>query len=105
LLATLLTRPEPPEILQKFYLSARPLGFWRPVQQSLGLEAMKSRSAETARDLFVCMLGIVFYSSLTVALFSLMGGHFTWAALASILAAISGYMFAKLAISRLELKT
>jgi solute:Na+ symporter, SSS family len=104
LLATLLTSPEPPEILQKFYLSVRPLGFWRPVQQSLGLEAMKSRSAETARDLFVCMLGVVLYSSLTVALFNLMGGHFAWAAWASILAAMSGYMFAKLAMSRLEWK-
>jgi SSS family solute:Na+ symporter len=105
LLATLLTRPEPMDTLQKFYLAVRPIGFWGPVRRSLGGEAMESRAAETARDLFVCGLGIVFYFSLTVALFSLMGGAAGRGALALALAAASGYLFARTAISRLTLNS
>jgi SSS family solute:Na+ symporter len=101
LLATLVTRPEPLETLQKFYLSARPLGFWMPVRRTLGSEAMQSRSGETMRDLIVCGLGILFYFSLTVALFSLLGGHIAGAVFSIMVAAASGLLFAKTALSRL----
>jgi hypothetical protein len=104
LLATLMTRPEPLDTLQqRFYLAAGPIGFRGPVRHSLGGEAMESRAAETVRDLFVCCPGIVFYFSLTVALFSLMGGHRERGALSIILATTSGYVFAGMAMSRLDL--
>lgn len=105
LVATLLTSPEPLDILQKFYLTAKPIGFWGPVRRSLGAEAMKSRAAETRRDLMICCLGIAFYFSLTVVLFSVMGGHIERGALLFVVAAASGYLFAKMAMSRLTLST
>jgi solute:Na+ symporter, SSS family len=103
LLATFMTRPEPLDTLQKFYLAARPIGFWGPVRRSLAREAMESRAVETARDLFVSCLGIMFYFSLTIALFSLMGGHMELGAFSIIVAAASGYGFVKMAMSRLSI--
>jgi solute:Na+ symporter, SSS family len=100
LVTTLLSRPEPLETLQKFYLSARPIGFWKPVWQSLGLEAPSSPASETTRDLLVCALGIVFYSSLTISLFSAMGGRLASAVVEFVLAVASGYVFARMAIAR-----
>jgi SSS family solute:Na+ symporter len=102
LLATLLTRPEPLETLQSFYLSARPIGFWGPVRRSLGTQSESDMVAQTQRDLIVCALGIAFYFSLTIALFSLMGGHIRQGAFSFALAAAAGFLFAKLAISRLK---
>jgi solute:Na+ symporter, SSS family len=104
LLATLLTRPEPLEILQEFYLTAKPIGFWRPVRRSLGGEAAITQLGEIRNDLYVCFLGIFFYFSLTVALFSLMGGHRMGSTLSLSIAVVSGVMFAKTAISRLKMK-
>jgi solute:Na+ symporter, SSS family len=102
-LATLCTRAEPLDTLQKFYLAVQPIGFWGPVRRSLGPEATKSRAAETLRDLFVCCLGIVCYFCLTVSLFGAMGGHLGQGAIFFAVAAASGYMFARMAMSRLTL--
>jgi solute:Na+ symporter, SSS family len=104
LCATLLSRPEPMETLQKFYLSVRPIGFWKPVRQTLSLELVASGTGQTTRDLFVCCLGIVFYSSLTICLFSAMGGHRTSALAEFVLALASGYVFARMAIAQTRLK-
>lgn len=104
LLATFLTRPEPLDILQKFYLTARPIGFWGPVRRSLAGEQAASRAGETRRDLIVCSLGILFFFFLTVSLFSLMAGQYREGALSLSLAVISGILFGKKAIARLTIK-
>jgi Na+/proline symporter len=104
LLATLLTRPEPMDILQKFYLTAKPIGFWGPVRRSLGPDAMKSRAPEITGDLFICCLGIAFYFSLTTGLFNIIGGHMTQGVLSLTVAVVTGILFARKAISQLKLK-
>jgi Na+/proline symporter len=102
LLATLLTRPEPIDILQKFYLTARPIGWWAPVRCSLGGVQTIARRREVYRDLMVCGFGILFYFSLTLTLFNLMGGHLPQGISLLIAAIASGVLFAKTAVSRLK---
>lgn len=104
LVATLVTRPEPLEVLQKFYLTARPIGFWGPVRRSLAARQGYSIAGEIQRDLYVCFLGILFFFLLTVSLFSLMAGHYKEAALSFSFATISGLLFGKTAIARLTVK-
>lgn len=103
LTATLLTRPEPLDVLQKFYQTARPIGFWGPVRSSLS-SAPVSRAGETRRDLLVCAVGIFFFFLLTVALFSSMAGHFLQAAICLAFAVLSGFLFGRMAIERLKMK-
>jgi hypothetical protein len=98
----LLTRPEPLEILQKFYLTAKPIGFWGPVRSSLGMVSNKEELSGLRRDLMACGLGVVFYFLLTTSLFSLMGGHILQGVLALAGAILSGVTFARTAISRLK---
>jgi Na+/proline symporter len=102
LAATLLTRAEPMEILQKFYLTAKPIGFWGPVRRSLGIETVEADHASLRHDLMACALGILFYFLLTTSLFSLMGGRIPQGVLALVAAVVSGVVFAKTAISRLK---
>lgn len=102
LAATLLTRAEPMEILQKFYLTAKPIGFWDPVRRSLGIKTLEADYASLRHDLMACVLGILFYFLLTTSLFSLMGGRITQGVLALLAAVISGVIFARTAISRLK---
>ena len=98
----MLTRPEPMEILQNFFRTAKPIGFWGPVRRSLGIDAVEADHANLLHDLKACALGILFYFLLTTSLFSLMGGHLTQGIVALIGAVLSGVMFAKTAISRLK---
>jgi hypothetical protein len=90
------------EILQKFYLTAKPIGFWGPVRRSLGVVTVEADNASLRHDLVACCLGIVFYFLLTTSLFSLMGGRFMQGGVALAGALVSGVVFAKTAISRLK---
>lgn len=103
LLATLLTRPEPMDVLQKFYVTAKPIGLWGPVRKTLDHTAQETVHPEMAHDLFVSALGILFYFLLTAALFSLMSGRSRQGLVVLAMAVISGVLFARTAISRLRL--
>ena len=98
LFATLITRPESPEVLRKFYLSAKPIGWWGPIRRALSEEESSAVKRETQRDIWACGWGIAFYFVLTVALFGFMGGHLAIATLASALAIVSGWMFVRKAL-------
>jgi len=102
LLATLLTRPEPMEILQSFYKTAKPIGVWGPVRRTLDHATREAIRPEGARDLMTSALGILFYFLLTVSLFSLLGGHGEQGLMMLAAAGASGILFAKTAISRLK---
>jgi solute:Na+ symporter, SSS family len=102
LIATLLTRPEPMSILQEFYLRAKPLGFWSPVRRALAVSGHELPRHELPLNLVSAGLGILFYFSLTVALFALMGAHMQLAAVSFIVAVTAGLRFAKKAVSRLH---
>jgi solute:Na+ symporter, SSS family len=101
LLATAITRPEPMEILQDFYLTVKPIGLWGPVRRNLG-SAAEQVQPDTGRELLAAGFGILFYFLLTVSLFSLMGGHSVqgWLTLAA--AIPIGIIFARMAIARLK---
>jgi Na+/proline symporter len=103
LTATLLTRPEPMDVLQKFYKAAKPIGVWGPVRRSLDRATREAIQPEMAQDLITSALGILFYFLLTVSLFSLLGGRITQGLVVLAAAGISGTLFAKLAISHLKL--
>jgi solute:Na+ symporter, SSS family len=98
LLATLLTRPESHEVLRKFYLSAKPIGWWGPIRRTLDEDESSAVKRETQRDIWACGWGIGFYFVLTVALFGFMGGHLRIGALASGLGVASGWMFVRKAL-------
>jgi hypothetical protein len=98
--ATLLTRPESSEVLRKFYVTARPIGWWGPVRRSLTEDERLAMHKETRSDLSACLCGIAFYFALTVCLFGALGGHFTIAAVAGLAALGSGALFVRTALSR-----
>jgi len=98
LFATLITRPESPEVLRKFYLSAKPIGWWGPIRRALSEEESNAVKRETRRDIWACGWGVAFYFVLTVALFGLIGGHLRIGALAAGLAIVSGWMFVRKAL-------
>jgi Na+/proline symporter len=99
--ATLLTRPEPMDVLEKFYRSARPVGVWGPVRRSLAAKGEEPQRTNLLKDLSASAWGIVFYFSLCVALFSAMGGRYPSAAGSFIVAVITGIIFARKAMNRL----
>jgi SSS family solute:Na+ symporter len=47
---SLLTRPVDEEVLQQFYVTTRPFGFWKRSRQRLGSDAVKSIRIEHRRD-------------------------------------------------------
>jgi solute:Na+ symporter, SSS family len=100
--ATLLTRPEPIEVLEHFYLQAQPAGRWGPVRRHLASKGVEAPGHDLSRGLLSGCIGIVFYFSLTVALFASMGGHLFLAGGSILIAAVSGAGFAKTAMSNLK---
>lgn len=102
LTATLLTRPEPMNILQEFYLRAKPPGIWSPVRRALAVSGYELPKYELPPNLVSAGLGILCYFSLTVALFALMGAHMQLAAVSFIVALTAGLQFAEKAVTRLH---
>jgi len=103
LAATLVTRPEPIETLQKFYVTAKPIGLWGPVRRSLNGSAGQAGNVGFGRDLLAAGLGIPFYFLLAVSLFSFMGGHQRLGFITLAASIVCGIFFARTAISRLKL--
>jgi len=101
--ATLLTKPEPMQTLRDFYLTARPPGLWQPVRRGLSDAETASVRPDLGKDLVAAGFGIVFYFSLTVALFSQMGGHYKQMAVALVAAGFAGYFFGTKALARLQM--
>lgn len=59
IVSTLATKPEPDEVLIKFYESVRPWGFWKPVY--LKLKAQKPEALpnnDFLKDMFNCTIGV-----------------------------------------------
>ena len=102
--ATLLTRPEPMNVLEKFYLSARPVGLWGPVRSSLSRKGEQPQRTSLGKDLSASAWGVAFYFSLCVALFSTMGGRKFSAIASAIVAVLCGILFARKAMNRLVTK-
>ncbi|MGH9405703.1 MAG: sodium:solute symporter family transporter [Terriglobia bacterium] len=102
LLATLLTRPEPPSVLESFYRTVRPIGWWKPVRARLresAAEEARVRS-QTSRDLRACAWGVGLYFALVVSFFSVMGGHLREAGMTACLAVLTGIFFIRSTLGR-----
>jgi hypothetical protein len=62
---TLLTKPEPDEVLMDFYRRVRPWGFWGPVlKKVLAEDPSFQRNCDFLRDMFNVVIGIVWQISL-----------------------------------------
>jgi len=105
LAATLLTKPEPMNVLEDFYRSARPIGIWGPVRRSLASKGREPKVDEFGRDLSASAWGILFYFSLCVGLFSAMGGRIFQACAGFSVSLLSGYLFARKAMARLSARS
>lgn len=70
LAATLFTRPESMDVLERFYRKVRPPGFWGPVARSVELDpAVRSAwRAELRADLGTALAGVVFSAALVVGM-------------------------------------
>lgn len=104
-LVTLLTPPEAPEVLERFYRKVRPPGFWGPVAARLeavvgggGAALRKRRRMELWLDLRAALLGIVCAASMVVGMGALLSrrlplGGGLWA-----LATLTAYGFVRLTV-------
>ncbi len=64
----LLTRPEKDEVLQSFYRTVRPWGFWRPIYEKCRTEQPNfQRNRNVVRDWFNVIVGIVWELALVAA--------------------------------------
>jgi Na+/proline symporter len=102
LLSMFLTRPEPIEKLQAFYLAARPIGMWGHVRKSLDPSVAATITTSISHDLVAAVLGVAFYFTLTVSLFSFMGGHIREGAYILVCAVVLGFFFARTAIAQIK---
>jgi SSS family solute:Na+ symporter len=60
-----LTKPEPDEVLMKFYIQVRPWGFWKPVYEKVKkLHPRFEPNRNFKRDAFNVLVGILWQSSL-----------------------------------------
>jgi Na+/proline symporter len=63
---TLMTPPDDPQVLDRFYLRVRPWGFWRPVHERVAISHPGVvRNSNFRRDMFNVVVGIVWQTSLT----------------------------------------
>ena len=84
-LGSLLTKPEDPEIIKKFYRQTRPWGFWKPVRlQLLAEDPQFEQNKDFWRDTFNVIIGIVWQMAMTILPLYLLTGKYTamWITLA-----------------------
>jgi hypothetical protein len=62
---SLLTEPDPPEVLETFYLKVRPWGAWGPVHDAIALRHPEIRAnGGFRRDAFNVLVGVVWQTAL-----------------------------------------
>lgn len=90
---SLLTRPESPEVLERFYRLCRPPGLWKPVAAKLPEAEATSIREETSTDLLDCCLGIVVAGSMILAIISLLAKNWIVLAAAILFSVFTGAWF------------
>lgn len=86
---SLITRPETPETLERFYRLCRPPGLWAPVAAKLSEEDSRSIREETSTDVMDCGLGITVASSAILIVISLLAKNWTVLACSILIATAS----------------
>jgi hypothetical protein len=97
---SLLTRPEAPETLERFYRLCRPPGLWAPVAAKLSEVEATSIREETSTDLLDCCLGIAVSASVILVVISLLAKNWIVLTSAIIVATFSGTWFIRRWASR-----
>ena len=95
LLVTFLTRPEKPEVLMNFYKRARPMGYWRPVQDMLRErgELREEPKHLILGGVFTAVMGAVWINSFVMALSKAYIGEYLDAFLFGIAAVVFAWFF------------
>jgi solute:Na+ symporter, SSS family len=74
----LMTRPEPDEVLKKFYRTVRPWGFWGPIYNKLRAEDPNfEKNKDFRRDVFNLAVGLVWQTAMVAAPIYLVIQHWT----------------------------
>jgi SSS family solute:Na+ symporter len=97
---SMLTRPESPEVLERFYSLCRPPGLWAPVAAKLPVAEARSIREETSTDLLDCCLGIAVAASTILMVISLLAKNWIVLGSSTILAISSGTWFMRRWASR-----
>ena len=90
---SLLTPPEPTEVLRTFHRACRPPGLWGPVIRGLDPRQKRLIREETVRDLIDCGLGILCAATAIVAVISPLAGAWGTFAAALTIACLAGTCF------------
>jgi len=88
---TMLTSPESMSTLTSFYERVRPIGFWRPVSNTLGISPADRMRAWPS--VTTALFGVAFYFLLTIALFEAFGAHQVACAFSGVGACATGVIF------------
>ena len=64
ILGTWLTRPTDQKVLENFYRTTRPFGFWGPLKKILSLDVRATMEREHRNDLFAVPFGLLFHVTL-----------------------------------------
>jgi Na+/proline symporter len=99
-IVTMLTRPESPETLRRFYLLCRPPGLWSPISSTLEPAAYREMKRETGRDLLDCGLGVIFAAASILVVISILAKNWIVLGASLAVAACSGGWFIRRWIAR-----
>ena len=97
-IVTYMTPPDKPEVLEQFYLRARPMGYWEPVRKRLaekGLARQEPRFLMLG-GLLTAIVGAVALSLVIMALSEFFIGLYLRGITFLVASAITGYLFKKL---------
>jgi hypothetical protein len=90
---TLLTRPEPPEVLAAFYQRVRPPGFWGPVRAELGAQERAAHRAEARLDLGASLGALAACVGMVGGLSAAFARAWGWVSVMVALLAVGGAVF------------
>ncbi len=74
-MVTLLTPPDPPDILESFYQKAKPMGFWKPIYTQLGMTRLYPKYS-ILKGIVLSILGFIVLCCLFLGLSEYFVGHF-----------------------------
>lgn len=97
---TLLTPPEKPEVLEKFYRLCKPPGFWGGLDRLLPEEERLRRRTELRSDLAECAFGFVACLGAVAATANFFGRHWLTGSAWAALGAAATYLFVRRWIGR-----
>ena len=104
--ASLLTKPDPEEVLVDFYNRVRPWGFWKPVyEKAKALNPAIQRNTEFKQDMFNVVIGIIWQTSLVAIPIYLVIQKFSYMSYGLIILFVTSLILKKTWYDKLEKET